>query len=69
MSSAPLNLSTAWDPLSHEYDPKTQEVIYYCASRLRAATILTANAAEHASWLTDALTDELVSTWSSYAQL
>jgi hypothetical protein len=39
MSSTPVNLFNKWDPATQGHDPKIQEIVLYCASRLRAIVL------------------------------
>ena len=60
MLSTPINLFNNWDPATEGHDPKIQEIVLYCASRLRAI-ILAATQAPDRSWVMDGLLLELVS--------
>ena len=64
MSPEPVHLFSTWSNRPQPYDEnpkKIQEVIFYCASRLRAAVTATANAAAIARvWMEPNLTQELV---------
>jgi hypothetical protein len=60
MSATPINLFAPWNPLDNTDSPDIQDIINYCASRLRA--ILNAfYTTDHECWLDEGLIVELVS--------
>ena len=61
MLSTPVNLFNSWDPTTQDHDPKIQEIVLYCASRLRAIVLAATQPANaEKQWLLDGLIDELV---------
>jgi hypothetical protein len=62
MFSTPVNLFNKWDPTTQGQHPNMQEIVLYCASRLRAI-VRTATAAADPAWMMDGLCTELVSNF------
>jgi hypothetical protein len=61
MFSKQPNLFNKWDPANRDHDPVVQEIILYCASRLRAIVLAATKVPEDNIWLTEGLLIELVS--------
>ena len=61
MFATPVNLFNSWDLATQGHNPKIQEIVLYCASRLRAI-VQSATQAPDRSWVLRGLIVELVSS-------
>jgi hypothetical protein len=59
MFSTPADLFNGWDPATQGNDPMIQEVVLYCASRLRAIVLATLEQ-DDVGWIMDTMLIELV---------